>query len=315
MQANNIFSKIIRRANKLIYRFIRFGVSVTFFDYLFEITQSDKISKIKHKIVVNYLKRKYSFFVSERLEKVNIPPQGKIPKQIWVCWWNGIDMMPPLVKTCYESILRYSNGYQVTLITKYNYTDYFTVPDYIIEKINNGTLHLTQFSEIVRLALLYNHGGLWLDATYLITNPIEIQEIPFFTIRTYYDAPKHIANGRWQGNCIGGVPKYYFFCFLLDFLVEYWRDYNYLLTYHLYDYAINLTYDSFPSVKASFDNINPINKNDFLVDNLINEYDGSLYEKAVKDTIFHKLSWKRVGPTRLSEDKLTFYGYILSKFQ
>ena len=314
MAEKTIFSTIKRRIDKLIYRFKNFGFLVPFFDYLYEITQSKLINIIKHKIIANYLKTKYAAFVSERRNNTNIPPQGDIPKQIWISWWNGIDMMPPLVSACYQSTLRYSNGYKVNLVTKYNYKDYITIPDCIIKKIENESLSLTHFSEIIRTALLYNHGGLWLDATWLITSPIEIQDLPFFTIRTFYNSPRNIANGRWQCNIIGSVQKYHLFGFLFDFLVNYWSSHKYLLTYHLFDYAINLAYESFPSVKKSFDIIKPMNKNDFIVNNLKNGFDLPSYENAVKDTIFHKLSYKRVGSDTLPGNKLTYYGYILNMY-
>lgn len=247
-------------------------------------------------------------------ENRNSLPRGEIPKQIWLCWWDGIDMMPPIVRACYNSVIRYSNDFKVTVITKYNYVDYIFIPEYVMKKVNNGKMTLTHFSNIVRMALLYNHGGFWLDATFLVTNTIILDNNFFFTIRRNSNW-KHVANGRWTGCCIAGVPNYFLFKFIYEFLCEYWKKYNRLITYHLYDYSINLAYESFPEIKMVFDSICPNNINNTLVNYLKDKYDPVILENIVKDTIFHKLTWKHNCQTVTANNKLTLYGHILEHYK
>ena len=308
------FHKIIKRIKKFFYRISHFGIYVTFFDYFYEITKYPAISKVKHKAVAKWLQGKYQKFIFRHYEKANSLPQGNIPKQIWLCWWDGIDMMPPIVKACYNSVLHHSNDFQVTVVTKHNYTDYIFIPDHVINKVKNKRMTLTHFSNIIRMALLYKYGGFWLDATFLVTDKIKLDVIPFFTIRRGSNW-KHIVNGRWTGHCIAGVPGFYFFNFIYEFLCEYWKEYNYLITYHLYDYSINLAYDSFPEIKAAFDNVKPSNINNTLINYFNNEYDSGVYEEVIKDTIFHKLTWKHNFSTTNFNNKITLYGYILDKYQ
>jgi len=80
---------------------------------------------------------------------------------VWVIWWQGEEHMPPLVKMCYRSVQRNAAGHPVILVTKDNFTRYVTVPDYIDAKVKNGTITLTNFSDILRAALLFHHGGLY----------------------------------------------------------------------------------------------------------------------------------------------------------
>ena len=306
--------KIIKQCIKAFYRMSHFGFLVTFFDYFFEITKSYKINQVKHNAISRWLQKRFKNFIREHYEDANTSPQGDIPKQIWICWWDGVENMPPIVKACYNSVVRNAIDFKITLITKYNYTDYLSIPDYIMEKVNNGKMTLTHFSNIVRVALLYNYGGLWLDATYLITSTLKIDSISFFTIRTINYDGRNIAKGRWQGNCIASAPNFHLFRFIYEFLLGYWKNYNYLITYHLYDYSLNLAYESFPSVKDLFNSIGTINKNDILTDHLKEEYDPIIYNEALNNTTFHKLSWKRVGETKTSDNKLTFYGFILKEY-
>ena len=306
-------SKIIKRITKLFYRMFHFGLYVTLLDYCFEITKSRRISEIKHRSITNWLKKRYKYFILEHFDQANKFIHGEIPKQIWICWWDGIGMMPPLVKACYNSVLRYSNDFKVTVITKNNYAEYIFIPDHVMKKVNNKKMTITHFSNIIRMALLYKHGGLWLDATFLVTDTIKLENNSFFTIRREYNGT-NISKGRWTGNCIAGAPNFYFFGFIQEFLCEYWKKYDHLITYHLYDYSINLAFESFPVLQEIFGNISPFNKNDIIVNNLKNEFDPLLFKKAIENTILHKLSWKRTGPTRIFDNKLTFYGYILENY-
>ena len=42
------------------------------------------------------------------------------------------------------------------------------MPDYIIRKQQSGEIDLTHFSDILRMMLLAQHGGIWMDSTLLI---------------------------------------------------------------------------------------------------------------------------------------------------
>ena len=87
---------------------------------------------------------------------------------IWTCWWQGENAMPDIVKACYNAMHRFSDGHPVILITEKNYKDYVNMPDYIIRKQQSGEIDLTHFSDILRMMLLAQHGGIWMDSTLLI---------------------------------------------------------------------------------------------------------------------------------------------------
>ena len=50
--------------------------------------------------------------------------------------------------------------------------DYVTFTDEIINKFNSGKIDYTHMSDILRAELLYRYGGMWIDATYLVTQKI-----------------------------------------------------------------------------------------------------------------------------------------------
>ena len=51
--------------------------------------------------------------------------------------------------------------FQYTIITKDNWQQYMELPNHIIEKVENGKITLTHFSDIIRAELIKNYGGVW----------------------------------------------------------------------------------------------------------------------------------------------------------
>ena len=49
---------------------------------------------------------------------------------------------------------------------------YLDIPEYILEKLNDKRMGYAHFSDILRFALLSNYGGVWMDATILLTDYI-----------------------------------------------------------------------------------------------------------------------------------------------
>ena len=93
-------------------------------------------------------------------------------EKIWVFWWSGEKEAPEIVKACIKSIRRNSKGHEVILLNKDNYSNYIKMPEYILEKRDRGTMLLANFSDILRLSLLAAYGGIWIDATVFISQPI-----------------------------------------------------------------------------------------------------------------------------------------------
>ena len=90
----------------------------------------------------------------------------KTDKTIWTCWLQGIENAPALVKKCCESIvLNKPKEFDLIVITHDNLSDYIQLPDFILYKYNSGIISDTHLSDIIRILLLYEYGGCWIDAT------------------------------------------------------------------------------------------------------------------------------------------------------
>lgn len=102
--------------------------------------------------------------------------QSKSPYSncIWVCWWQGLDQSPEIVKACVKSIKRNAGKHTVIILTEDNYRQYVDIPKWVEEKKNKGIITRTNYSDLLRLSLLAKHGGLWLDATFIVQNQYQM---------------------------------------------------------------------------------------------------------------------------------------------
>jgi hypothetical protein len=234
---------------------------------------------------------------------------------IWICWWDGEDAMPEIVKTCFKSVCYNSGNRPVKLITKNNYHEFISIPDYIIEKVTNKIISLTHFSDILRMCLLHDYGGLWLDATVYVTSKINSSVFDFdvFTVRndtTYFYKPEY----KWVTFIIGGQKRHPLFAIIRDMLLEYWKRNVELIDYLLFDYYITIAYDRIPVIRNALNRI-PYSNNQVctLVQYFLGKaFNSGVYEQICSDTDFHKLTWKENFPLTVGGEK-TFYEYILSK--
>ena len=96
------------------------------------------------------------------------------------------------MKRCLKTIkANVPEGWQLHIITDENLKQYVMMPDFVEEMVKNGKMCRANYSDILRLALLWNYGGLWLDATCLLT-----QGIPQIIL----DSPLFLFNNKdlWQ---------------------------------------------------------------------------------------------------------------------
>ena len=94
---------------------------------------------------------------------------GTIPKKAWVFWAQGFDQAPPVVRRCMNSIRWHCQDSELIELTSANIADHVTLPDHILQ--HKGITH-THLSDILRVSLLARHGGTWIDATCLLTQPL-----------------------------------------------------------------------------------------------------------------------------------------------
>lgn len=242
-------------------------------------------------------------------------------KHIWTLWWQGIEQAPEIVKMCLKSQQDNmdSNGFQYTIITKDNWKQYIKLPKHITEKVENGKITLTHFSDIIRAELLKQYGGVWIDATVFCNKRIELKPVNEIYTAKCSPAPKSLTLGRWTGFLIGDKKGSKLFSFMSEAFDQYWKKYDALVAYLLIDYIIAIAYKHFQDIKEQVDNIPVTNVNLWYMLRRLNlPYNKEEWEKIIVDTDFFKLSYKAEFNggelNRTTKDgQITNCGYILNQ--
>ena len=255
------------------------------------------------------LKRKYW----KKLASINnnLPKNHVKSNYVWITWFQGRDNAPEIVKRCIDSIEKELKGKEIVIITDDNYKEYVDFPEFITEKYKKGIITKTHFSDILRMALLKKYGGLWLDATVFCTGNNELREIEqndIFVYREGWWDHQTINMASWL---IYSESNNKFISATLELLYEYWSKHNYLMNYFLVHLLFRMVTEYYPDDWKKipyFDHSN----NHLLAHELSNKYDSKRYERIIKITDFHKLSYKIYDDFDLIKE-FTFYDYIMAK--
>lgn len=269
----------------------------------------------KHEVMLRYLEHCYSDFAGTYdFDHVPLDDSPNMEDVIWVCWWQGEQQAPPIVKRCIETIRKNAPGHKVVIITEDNYKDYVSFPEWVEEKRKAGVFSRTHYSDLLRLTLLSKYGGVWIDSTFFCTGG-KLEEYfawPLWSIKRPDYLHASVASGYFAGyswHC--NYEDRYIFAIIRDLAFEYWRKYDFLVDYLLVDYWVVLAQRYSGRVAEAFKNIQPNNPLcDELYKILGDPYDARKWEELKKDTGLFKLTWKQTYP--LSKDgKKTFYGMLL----
>lgn len=292
-----------------------FGIKYGITDYLATVIfrEKRKIGKhyfyTHHELVKDYLLKNYGYLLDgyeQTGEKISST------SNIWLFWWQGInDDTPVIVKKCISSIIANAGGRKVIVIDQDNYSKYVSIPDYIVKKLDKKQITLTHFSDILRMALLSEHGGIWMDATLFMVGkfPEDMEKYSIYSIKHNMFSDYHVCKGKWSGFYLACGKNSSIIKLFRDFFYEYWKHEDTLITYFLIDCIIAICYENINEIRMLIDEIPENNKNVFeLQNNLFNDYSEEKYLEMRNDTRVFKLSWKLDFS---SDNEGSFYNKIL----
>ncbi len=278
----------------------------------YELISIFKDDRYLQSVVYNHLKDCFAddLLTGELTKGSSIEPMTD-ESPIWVCWWQGEDKMPSTVRLCYNSIVKQANGRNVQFITLDNYQSFVTIPDYIVEKVNNRYISLTHFSDILRFSLLAEYGGLWIDITMFVTAPIDMSNKFLYSLKQKHKDDKYVSNYRWTTFCIGGGRNNPLFLGVKRIFFDYFKLKTVFPDYLFLDCIMALLYDSNEDIKSMVDAI-PVGHPDvnLLQSMLDDKFNQDKYDELMSDNHFHKLTWKKTFKDVDEDGDKTFYGYI-----
>lgn len=253
-----------------------------------------RINNWNERIVADYLRHEimsnnHTFPMPQEKFNPAIPD-----KSIFIMWWQGEQNAPSLVKACIESVRINANGHKVIIITKENINDFINIPNFIIKKVREKNISFTHLSDIIRLNLLAQYGGAWIDATVFCAKEIseEYFQRPFYSIH-FDQHTKDPSHGRWTTFLLFAQKANPIIEKALEYHYRYWFKHSILVDYIMFDYIINEVISQDHILTDMINNI-PIEHKD--VFQLIEHLENSNFN--IKDfinehnTTFYKLSWK-----------------------
>ena len=262
----------------------------------------------KNWIVYTWLKSRYNRFL--RNYKTQENSVHEYSDTVWWCWFQGEENAPDVAKACLESVRKNMSGKNVIVITEKNMYDYVSMPDFIIEKYKKGIISKTHFSDLLRLELLIQHGGLWIDSTVLCTAcPDYAFNTPLFAFKTNEKNDPATAAQSWFMSSEKDNPV---LKLTRDLHYKYWKKHNFQVHYFIFYFFLKLAAEKYSEEWKAipfFSDIPP----HILQRELFAQYSEKRMAQLERMSDIHKLTYKFKDEASL-EKQNTLYKKILETY-
>lgn len=234
---------------------------------------------------------------------------------IWVCWLQGEENMPDITRLCLMSIRRNACGKKVVVITADNYSHYATIEPHIVKAFEAGKLKPAHFADIIRMNVLAQNGGLWLDATMYVAKPIDddLFNYPFYSIKTP-ETGAFVSHCRWAVFCLGSWKGNVILSTVARAFAEYINHTTTFVDYFMFDQFIDILYQKDKAAREYIDSI-PMNNEHTHGLNIAKKFDDDEWRGLLADTYLFKLSWRGYDMEQLRTDKGNFYHFLKTEVE
>jgi hypothetical protein len=248
------------------------------------------------------------YFAKTYLPKINTIEKQEIttetPETIWQFWDNPAGRTTPeIVKTCLATTEQYKGNFNHVVLNNATMEHYTDLPDFVMDKFRKGRIDYTHFSDLLRLNLLKNHGGIWLDATAYMTNftPKEITNQDFFVFLT---GKKTGFPYSYMQNCFIRAKKGSALCAMWYALcLELWKNETKYLDYFQHQLLFRVLVEHNPDAKKLFARMPHVSEDEIhglVGEKLFSTFDTEEWEKIKRQSFFQKTTYKVPGGTDIS---------------
>lgn len=268
------------------------------------------IAQYKHAKVKKYLckllpgQQKYNDFGNEGKYELSSP--------IWFAWLQGEKNLPLIPDLCWRRLKYFCNGRPIHFVSLENYQDFVTLPQSAVIAFQKKKISYTFFADILRAALLYKHGGLWMDATILLTDKLQenIFTSPWWSIKIP-EYGEYISRCRWSAFFIAGWKNNALFGLLLDSFDKYLQQKTNLVDFFLIDYCIDKIVSENKIFQDMVNSVAISNSHLYALTPLLLEpYSEKKYREITRDTSIFKINRHRYTNEILKSDSGNFFSYL-----
>lgn len=93
-----------------------------------------------------------------------------LPRTVWMLWLQGLPAAPAVVRACHASWRAHNPGWQVVVLDEGSLREHLELPR---DAVARGGVSPQVLSDLVRVNLLADRGGVWADATCLCRRPLD----------------------------------------------------------------------------------------------------------------------------------------------
>ena len=263
------------------------------------------IGTIKGNIATFYLGKKFVPKISKLSPEIST---RESPETIWQFWDKGVDKAPEVVRACWRTVEKHKENKKQIILDMQTLPNYTDLPGIIYDRLRKNEMSMQSFSDVIRINLLKNQGGYWMDSTDYMTAPIPkfIEMQPFFIFHDRIITPKTFI----QSCFIRSEKKHFLAVAHNDLMIKYWTiedtqiDY---FTFHLmfralikYNKYAHKLYLKMPYIDQ--ESIHRVSGGSHKVSKkLITKFDADKYANLIKDNFFQKLTFKGI-PEDLPSD-------------
>ncbi len=274
------------------------------------------IAQYKYKRLTNYLDQYYSKTAEFMPEQTS--SESNCSNTIWTAWLQGEQNAPEVIRLTLASIRTFANGHPVVVLSNDNVDQYIDMPQIIKLKHESGAMGHAHYADVIRMMILTQYGGLWLDATMLLHEPIseEAFECPFYSVGfKYCQGDKYISRNKWLVGIIGGYRNSIYLARISKMLSQFWEEHNIAIDYFVFDYFVFLLYQKDSSFRLLVDNLPQMVHYTHVLRKIINcPYKEEQLEKLYISDQIYCLTYRGKYIKTTQKGDMTFYGYLYNQF-
>lgn len=267
----------------------------------------------RHKVTLDFLVNNFHEFI-DNYDFIETNSENN--KIIWTLWWQGYENAPEIVKYCLDNMrtLAHENGFEFFCLDQHTFKNYVKFPDYLEDKISQGNISIANISDIIRVCLLSEYGGTWIDSTVFIQSSLDwsIFNESYFTLKTgeITDYSPNVSKNRWKTFLLSGNSSLY--AFTRDFFFEYFKKYDVVVDYLLIDYIFELAFQNNVNIKNQMIELDATNLNLFWLEKHLNQnFEEDIWKEISEDTKIFKTTYKLSEETK--NNKSNFYTALINK--
>lgn len=218
------------------------------------------IYKTKDDIFQVFLRHGFSDLIGKwaHSEETGVPFEKPEEAPIWMLWIQGPDKMPVFVTDMIKVVRMNCGRHPLNVLDVDAAVDRVPRLGKYVELYREGKIGPAHLSDIVRINLLRDYGGMWLDASVLLTSGVndEYFKMPFWTAKgldpDFPLEPKCVDITKFETYFLCSWKNSLLFMFAADFLDAYFNRYDTVLDYLLINHIFKIARENIAVIAEEY---------------------------------------------------------------